>query len=237
MIGVWDVETTGLDHEKDSVVEVACVPLVQGVSDSGWCVRPGASSLVTPGRRVPPEARAVHHIGDEELRTAPQLPMAMADIMMAVDVRGERFECLAAHNASFDRGFIGQYFPSDLPWLDTLRCAMHTWPDVPSYSNGTLFYWLGIDKTMPVTEARTHRALYDATVTAHLLRWMLQTHSLADLLDLQSRPVLQRTCRFGKHRGTAWSDVPRDYLGWVLRQDNPPFEDDVVHTCRHWLGY
>ena len=242
MIVCLDCETTGLDAKADAVCEIAAVPLklsvnIMGEHEGDWIVLPGTSSLVAPGRRVPPEARAVHHLSDEELRTAPQLPRALADVLTAVDQKGGLCEALAAHNASFDRGFIGQYFPSNMPWLDTWRLAMHLYPDAPSFSTGALFYWLGIDKTMPVTEARTHRALYDATVTAHLLQRMLQERPLQALLDLQTQPVLQKVCRFGKHRNVAWSDVPRDYLKWVIAQSNPPFEDDVVHTAKHWLGY
>ena len=228
---VLDCETTGLDAAKDAVVEVAAVGVLDGK------VLPGASSLVAPGRRVPPEARAVHHLSDAELRDAPQLPQALARVLAAVDQKGELCAALVAHNSPFDRGFIGQYFPSNIPWLDTWRLAMHLYPDAPSFSNGTLFYWLGLDRSAPEGPAQTHRALYDATVTAYILQRMLEERPLEALLKLQDEPVLQKTCRFGKHRGVLWSDVPRDYLGWVLRQDNPPFEGDVVHTCKHWLGY
>jgi exodeoxyribonuclease X len=238
-----DLESTGLDHKTDAVVEFAAVPvtLVGSGLSVHWAVRAGSSSLVAPGRRIPPEARAVHHLCDEDLRTAPQLPQALAQVLTAVDQKGELTEALCAHNAAFDRGFIGQYFPSNLPWLCTMRCAQHLWPDAPSYSNQVLRYWLGLK----VDAARDtngdayppHRALYDATVTAHLLQRMLETNTLAELLELQDKPVLQKTCRFGKHRGLAWSDVPRDYLKWVIAQSNPPFEDDVVFTCKHWLGY
>ena len=242
---VLDLETTGLDPAKDAVVEVAAVPLVfsdDKVGGTGdWFVLPGATSLVAPGRRVPPEARAVHHLSDAELRGAPQLPQALALVLSKVDQRGELCEALVAHNSPFDRGFIGQYFPSNIPWLDTWRLAMHIYPDAPSFGNQTLRYHLGLQ----VDAARDtngdayppHRALYDATVTAYILQRMLETHTVAELLELQDRPALQRICRFGKHRGTAWSDVPRDYLKWVVTQDNPPFEGDVLHTCRFWLGY
>lgn len=248
-----DTETTGLDHKIDAVVEVAAVPLVFSDDKMGgtgdWFVLFGASSLVAPGRRIPPEARAVHHLSDEELRTAPQLPQALANVLTQVNVKGEPCEALVAHNAPFDRGFIGQYFPSNLPWLDTCRLAMHLYPDAPAYGNMVLFYWLslrlppvtdpGISQTIADTVPRggTHTALYDATVTAYLLAKMLETNTVAELLEMQDKPVLQRTCRFGKHRETAWSDVPRDYLKWVLNQSNPPFEGDVLHTCRFWLGY
>jgi exodeoxyribonuclease X len=231
-----DLETTGLDHKTDSVVEIAAVQVIKNDRDQ-WTIGQGSSSLVAPGRRVPPEARAVHHLSDEQLRSAPQLPMAVADVMMAVDKRGERIECVVAHNAAFDRGFLGAFFPSSMIWLDTMRCAQHIWPDAPSYGNMALFYWLNLERNSPLPDLPPHRALYDATVTANLLLALFDNHSLEDLIELQTKPVLQRICRFGKHRNVAWSEVPRDYLRWVLGQDNPPFEDDVRHTASYWLGY
>jgi hypothetical protein len=53
------------------------------------------------------------------------------------------------------------------------------------------------------------------------------------LVGLSDAPVLQRTCDFGKHRGTPWSVVPRDYLQWILRSDID--DPDVIHTARHYL--
>ena len=237
MILTCDVETSGLDPASDAVCELAGVPLIREMDEINatniWHIHPGFSTTVAPGRRVPPQARAVHHLSDEDLRCAPKLPHAMADMFMALDKRGERIECVAAHNSPFDQSFIGQYFDAATPWLDTCRCAMHLWPDAPSYSNQVLRYFIGI-KCDPTGEP--HRALYDATVTAHILKRMLADHTLGELLELQQQPVLQRTCRFGKHRGEAWSAIPRDYCRWLLRQDNPPFDDDVRHTAQHYLG-
>ena len=243
MIVVLDCETTGISAEAgDAVVEVAAVPLRRALEGSAvaWELGPGASSLVAPGRRVPPAARAIHHLGDEERRAAPKLRVALHQVLSQINERGEWCEAVACHNAAFDKAFLGGYFPPDIPWLCTWRLALHLWPEADSHSNQALRYGVrGLDAEFREWVAGRenmvpHRALYDAGVTACLLRRMLATHTVEQLLALQEQPVLQRTCRFGKHRGAPWSQVPQDYLKWLLRAD-PPFDGDVQHTARHHL--
>jgi exodeoxyribonuclease X len=49
-----------------------------------------------------------------------------------------------------------------------------------------------------------------------------------------NEPVLLPNVTFGKHRGQAWTDVPVDYLQWILRQQD--MNENVVHTARHHLA-
>jgi exodeoxyribonuclease X len=82
-----------------------------------------------------------------------------------------------------------------------------------------------------------HSALYDAVTTACILKHMLASHTLEDLLILQGQPVLQNTIRFGKYRGRLWSAIPRDYLAYVARQRGPGgFDADVLHTANYYLN-
>lgn len=280
LIVVLDTETTGLDHKSDAIVELAAVGLVQ--TGDGWTLGPSFSSLVSPGRRVPPEARAVHHLSDEQLRDAPHLPIAMremylemgaiqiqtlrpAELILAenpedglrgVGARGEvvqdcgfgvwHWEALAAHNMAFDWGFLGPHMTADtpIPRICTWRCAMHLYPDFPSHKNQELRYRLPrVDAAAKqhlsaLTEPLApHRALYDTIVTACLLAEMLREHEIRELMDLSVAQVLQKTVRFGKHRGVKWAEVPKSYLTWLTTR--PPaeaFDADVVHTARHHLG-
>jgi hypothetical protein len=48
-----------------------------------------------------------------------------------------------------------------------------------------------------------------------------------------NEPVLLPKVTFGKYRGQNWTDVPPDYLQWILRQQD--MNEDVVHTARHHL--
>lgn len=245
MIIVIDTETTGLDPKSDAIVELAAVTLLQS-PEGAWQLGPHASSLVAPGRRMHPAAQAQHHLTDEMLRGAPHLPdavdLVISGIYMSCIEQGNygNFDIIAAHNAGFDRSFISSVFMHiglKDNWLCTMRAAKHVWPDAPGYSNQVLRYHVpGLDKEirehLPGGLA-PHRALYDALCTAVMLRRMLTLHPPAELLAMQARPILLKTCNMKKHKGTPWSAVPREYLQWVLRAD-PPFDEDIRHTAAHY---
>lgn len=223
MITVVDVETTGVDPAVDKVVELAAVYRSPNQLGCNW-----KSTLVNPGRPIPPEASAVHHIRDRDVAEAPALSGAW-ELINTPD------EAWAAHNAAFDRGFLP---PVEQPWICTWRCALHLYPEAPSHSNQCLRYYLGLDDEVRqhvqlATDGAPHRALYDALTTAVILMHMLKTHTVEQLVALSTQPVILTTVRFGKHRGAAWSSLPHDYLRWILRQD---FDADVVCTARHYLG-
>ena len=228
-----------------------------------WTVNQGASSLVAPGRTIPPQARAVHHLSDEELRTAPQLREAMKNVLIecgaAIKVQ-RRFvgfpggdpepqECapwlhadvIAAHNMGFDWAFIKDFFAAcQIKTLCTWRCAIHVWPDAPGYGNQVLRYYIpGLDAQVRagcrLISLRTGRSMMRSPRHSSSRRCLLYI-PLEALLVVAAQPVLQKTVRFGKHRGVLWSDVPLDYCRWIIRQDSPPFDRDVVHTARYYLS-
>lgn len=160
-------------------------------------------------------------------------------------------DVLVFHNAEFDRGFLPEYLRS-LPYVCTWRCALHLVPDAESHSNGALWYELGLQHPMPPEAGQMpHRALFDALMTRDIVQYMIElliadrtiigaeddAHldedaAIRHLVWLTKQPVLLEKCRFGKHRGERWEDVPSGYMSWVLGQD---FDEDTKHTCRTWL--
>lgn len=223
MFLVIDTETTGLTPETAEVLELAAVAL-----DNEGLYRDSYQALIRPTRHIPPETSAVHHLTHQSFESADDsLAAAWVPILhWPVDV-------YVAHNSAFDQPFLKSVANSAIPWLCTWRCALALWPNAPGHSNQTLRYWLELEPFTNVSDPpHAHRALYDALTTAAVLRHMLGTHTVEQLLDLQHRPVLLKKVRFGKHRDMLWSDVPRDYLEWVLRQD---FDADVRYTAQHWL--
>jgi exodeoxyribonuclease X len=84
---------------------------------------------------------------------------------------------------------------------------------------------------------RAHRAMPDAYVTTHLLREILKHASIQELIRWTNEPVLLPRVLFGKHRGQKWTDVPPDYLQWILRQsDNRSTGADGQPRCEYQSG-
>jgi DNA polymerase III epsilon subunit family exonuclease len=114
-------------------------------------------SLVRPQVPIEPEAGAIHGIGDEDVRDAPDAGEVLARFSAWV---GE--DPMAAHSARFDAGVIGfecvrwsAPMPPG-PVLDTLKLARKCLPDAPDHKLETLCQHLDIEVDV------RHRALPDA---------------------------------------------------------------------------
>lgn len=231
IFAVVDVETTGLDPIEDRVVELAVVgaSLAHGVAGI-W------TTLVNPGRPIPAEASAIHHIVAEDVENSPSF-----DEVMATQKYDPESIVMVAHNAAFDSQFV----PAPTPWICTMRLAQKLWPDLEHLGNQYLRYHLKLE-CPEVKGLAAHRADADAIVTAHLLIFELEEvlrrakapdeATIESLVKWINEPSLLRTCRFGKHKGTAWSEVPRDYLQWMISPRGMTDMDvDTRHTAEHYL--
>lgn len=242
MITVADVETTGDNAESDQICELGLVYLR---SVAGFPMSEFTSVLCGITVPMDPRARASHHIDPADLIG---LPSATQHLRM---VWRPTAAVLAAHMAEFDAGFLRvalQPVEWDLgvqllpPLVCTYRCARHIWPDAPAYGLQVLRYWLNLNVGPLPPEQHQHRALYDALVCAALLRRELEKHSLEELMFLTHAPILLTTCRYEKHRGELWSQVPAGYLEWILRKglkqpgSDSGFDEDTIYTVSHWLA-
>jgi DNA polymerase-3 subunit epsilon len=187
---VLDTETTGLSPaDGHRIIEVARVAIVGGALGEDW------SSLVCPGRPIPPEATRVHGIRDDMVADAP----GPAEVGNAL-----REACgdlpLVFHNYPFDLPFLMTLFreagaPMLLnPIVDTLGLARGL-GGAGSNSLGALATRLGLP------QEPAHRALSDARTTARLFlklaeRWQAERgiRSLSELAAV-SQDVMRATTR------------------------------------------
>ena len=90
-----DIETTGLDPDRDAIIEVGAVKFNGNRVEAEW------SSLVNPARHVPEFITGLTGIDDAMLRNAP----TFREIARQV----ERFvgdSAVLGHNVRFDLGFL-----------------------------------------------------------------------------------------------------------------------------------
>lgn len=234
VFGVLDCETTGLDPAVDKVVELAVVPCATwGPVGIGSTL----SKLFNPGIPIPAAASAIHHITDEDVSGKPTFgPLEFRDFYYVV---------YAAHNAAFDSQFI----PLDRPIICTMRLAKKLWPTLDGFGNQFLRHQLKLEIPAEVKAWPMHRALPDAVITAFLLKMELETlaqvhpelTTVEELVQWLAKPTLLYRCNFGKHGpkdgkpGVLWSEVPRDYLGW-MHKNMTDMDADLSFTVRHYLG-
>ena len=162
---VFDTETTGLSPERDEIVQLAALRLVNGrIVKEEWL-----DTLVDPGRAIPPASTEVHGITDQMVQGAPDIATAGA--------RFRRFAegaVLVAHNAPFDIAFLRRHQAAiggefDHPVLDTVLLSAVLFGQQETHSLDALTARLGI--TIP-EEAR-HTAMGDTVATAEAFLKML----------------------------------------------------------------
>ena len=154
---VFDIETTGLSKETESITEIGAVKVVDGKIIDRF------STFVNPERPIPTEITKLTGITNEMVADAPViteiLPKFLEFCQDAV---------LVAHNANFDTGFIrlnaerkcGIEVKNTV--LDTLELARALLPELKKHKLDIVCEQLG------VSLEGHHRAVNDAEATAEV---------------------------------------------------------------------
>ena len=158
-----DIETTGLDLQKDAITEIGAVRFNGNRVEDEW------TTLVNPNRPIPTMITNLTGISNEMVRNArPLNPIIheLADFVGNAPVLG--------HSVRFDLSFLQRSnILLDNEFLDTYELASVLMPTASRYNLGGLASQLGI--LLPAT----HRALDDARCTH-----ALYTHLYEKALEL-----------------------------------------------------
>lgn len=155
---VADVETMGLDADKDELLEPGAV-----LVDPSGTVTHELSLLVRPSRRVPDEIVRLTGVTQALLDTEGQpLADAVAEFLRHVGDRP-----VFCHNASFGTAFLHaaarqSRLRFNNPVYDALSLARLAWPELVSYR-------LALPAERAGGRLPTHRALTDARATLDVL--------------------------------------------------------------------
>ncbi|MCX6082425.1 MAG: exonuclease domain-containing protein [Chloroflexi bacterium] len=144
-----DIETTGLDNSKDTIIEIGAIRFNGHRIEDEW------STLVNPNRHIPENITTLTGIDDGMVRQAPRLQDIipnLAEFVGDAPVLGQ--------NVRFDLGFLQKQRILTLnKVLDTYELASVLMPGASRYNLASLGKLLGIP--LP----NSHRALDDARLT------------------------------------------------------------------------
>lgn len=231
VVRVADTETTGFKTPPEGdMVEYAHTDLhvTYGPGNKLKNIVLGETyeTFCNPGVPIDLGAMAIHHITNEMVQ-GKRSANSVREEFCASPV-----DYWVFHNAAFDL----RYMPvSSGRVICSMKAAQVILPNAPAYKNQILRYYLGVDKMMKAErKGDTHRAGFDTYVTALIMSVLLQKNmlSLDDMADLQSSPILLGKIAFGKHKGTAWKDLPKSYLMWLVKNSE---DDQIKATCKHFL--
>ncbi|WP_234553393.1 3'-5' exonuclease [Thermus caliditerrae] len=154
----FDLETTGLDPEKDAILALGAVHVL------GRRVlhHEVYEALVDPGRPIPKASTEIHGLTWEMLKGKPRLAEVLPGFRAFLEDT-----VLLAHNGAFDMAFLKRVGIHQPPLVDTLLLSHLLFPDLEDHRLETLAERFGV----PVLGR--HTALGDALMTAEVFARMV----------------------------------------------------------------
>ena len=154
---VFDIETTGLSKDKNKIIEIGAVKILNGEIIDQF------SSLINPCEALSDKIKELTKITDEMLTGQ---PLENEIIPKFLDWCGDAV--LVAHNANFDVGFVrnasmrmsNQNITNTV--LDTVELSRMILPNIKNHKLSTIAEYFDISLE------NHHRAVDDAVATAHI---------------------------------------------------------------------
>ena len=164
-----DLETTGLDHLRNKVIEIAVIFSQKDGSKKTY------TTLINPGVSVPPLITSLTGINDAMLINASK-PEEVANQVRPI-LEGK---IIVAHNAAFDVRFLETLVgPFRNKYIDTLELAKILFPHLSSYS---LRYLVS---NFSLQCEPSHRALADTESLEKLFFYLRAEAEKLTLLEIQ----------------------------------------------------
>lgn len=204
-----DTETTALGKDA-GIVEISWVETDENFNEVSRYY-----SLINPEKPIQPGAMGAHGITEAMVADAPTISEFMEEAGYPLAGEGT---VLVAHKADFDIVHFAPWMTDPLT-LCTLKAARVIYPEADNHKLTTLKYYLGLEGC----HDRAHSADEDVGVLLQLAKRMCQDAEcgLLELMHIQNIPRKIHKMSFGKHRGKALSELPKDYVNWLLtKADN-----------------
>lgn len=229
----FDLETTGVDIEKDRIVQIAAIKYTHQANQAGaWSADKikKLNIILNPEISIPKEASDIHGITSAKVRnkkTFEQIAIKLYNFFKDCDLAGY-------NHYSFDIPILQRHFKNALNRT------------LPLEDKNIIDVFVLYKKLLPHTLAGAfkcytsknfvdaHNALRDTEATVEVLRNMLWKHTelngcitdvskfCLDIINEPTKVMLKNNkliLTFGKYSGKHISDVPIDYIKWAINNN------------------
>ena len=238
----FDLETTGVNITKDRIVEISYIKVFPNGQEQEKTIR------VNPGMPIPPEATAIHHITDEDVKDKPlfkDIAKDLSHVFEGCDIAGfnsNRFDIPLLMEEFLRAGVNFDISKRKFIDIQTIFHKMEQRTLVAAYK----FYC-----NKDLNDA--HSASADTRVTYEVLKAQLDRYSSLENdvdylskfssqnrnVDLAGRIVLNdqnvEVFNFGKYKGQPVEEVLRrdiGYFGWMMQGDFPQNTKNVLTNIK-----
>ncbi len=218
-----DCESTGLEPEKDKIVEIAAArfnfdKILQEIE-----------SLINPECEIPTTSQEIHKISQEMVADKPKIKEILPDLLKMIDGH-----ILVGHGIGFDIALIAaeakrNQIPCNiqqLRFIDTLRLAR-------LYGESPVNSLEQLRKHFNIQPEGAHRAMSDVTVNIEVFKFLTKNYQTTEqVFKALEKPIKLKAMPLGKHKGRRFEEIPVEYLLWAERKD---FDQDLLFSIRSEL--
>jgi len=187
-----DIETTGLDPNRDHIIEIAVVKWADGKIIDRF------ESLVNPRTPIPQNVTLLTGINDEMVAAAP----TFAEIKDKIVAFAGDFP-VVGHNITFDTSFLkSHHFALTNPEIDTLHLARILHRKESSYALEVLM------KKYNLPLRNSHRAMADVETTIDFFEFLhKKIGEIPEKISTEIQEILKKTDWAGKEFFTLSKDI------------------------------
>ena len=239
----FDLETTGVNAAKDKIVEISYIKVYPNGKEESNTIR------INPGRHIPEEATAVHHITDDDVKNCP----SFKDVAKELSRVFEGCDIAGFNSNRFDLPLLVEEFLAAGVNIDmTKRKFIDVQTIFHKMEQRTLVAAYKFYCGKNLEEA--HSADADTRATYEVLKAQLDRYpSLQNDVDFLSEFSTQNknvdfagriiyndknveVFNFGKHKGCPVEEVfrtiDRGYYDWMMQGDFPQNTKNVITNIK-----
>ncbi len=218
-----DCESTGLETEKDRIIEVAVATFTFDR------ILQQFETLVDPECDIPGASQDIHKISKEMLQGKPKIGEVLPQVLKMIEGH-----IIVGHGINFDIALIAaEAKRAGLPThireqahIDTLRMAR-------LYGESPVNSLQRLREHFNIEPAGAHRAMSDVITNIEVFKYLSKSYKTTEqILQVLQKPIKMRAMPLGKHKGRKFDEIPVEYLQWAEKKD---FDQDLLFSIRSEL--